>query len=50
MRKAIIASNVQVHGHLFAVDNLVARFKRQGLSANWAFKLACQLVFNRVRT
>jgi hypothetical protein len=42
-----IASNVTTHGHLFAVQTEVARFKRMGCSAGRAFALAMSNVFGR---
>lgn len=45
--KARIASNVTTHGHLFAVQTEVARFKRMGCSAERALALALSNVFGR---
>jgi len=42
-----IASNVTTHGHLFAVQTEVSRFKRMGCSADRAFALAMSNVFGR---
>lgn len=42
-----VQSNVAAHGHHFAVDVEVKRFRRMGCSADRAFALACSLVFGR---
>ena len=42
-----IASNVTIHGHLFAVQVEVKRFRRMGCSAERAFALAMSNVFGR---
>lgn len=48
MRTSIIKSNIEVHGHKFAVDREVARFMRKGCSRERAISIALQLVFGRV--
>lgn len=42
-----IASNVATHGHLFAVEVEVKRFRRMGCSPDRAFALAMTNVFGR---
>lgn len=42
-----IASNVATHGHLFAVEAEIKRFRRMGVSADRAFALAMSNVFGR---
>ena len=42
-----IASNVATHGHLFAVETEIKRFRRMGVSADRAFALAMSNVFGR---
>lgn len=42
-----VTSNIATHGHRFAVDSEVKRFRRMGCSPDRAFGLAAQLVFGR---
>ena len=48
MRTSIIKSNIEVHGHKFAVEREVQRFIRKGCSRERAVSIALQLVFGRV--
>ena len=48
MRASIIKSNIETHGHKFAVDCEVARFIRKGCCRERAISIALQLVFGRV--
>ena len=48
MRTSIIKSNIEVHGHKFAVEREVQRFMRKGCSRERAISIALQLVFGRV--
>lgn len=42
-----IASNVVVHGYLFAVETEIKRFRRMGCHPDRAFALAVSNVFGR---
>ena len=48
MRALIIKSNIEVHGHKFAVEQEVKRFVRMGCGRERAVSIALQLVFGRV--
>lgn len=42
-----VSSNVATHGHRYAVEIEIKRFRRMGCSADRAFALAASLVFGR---